>query len=451
MSRLKKEDLHHNPVLRSFQLFFAKTTSGGIVLIIATIIAMVWANSPLHELYHHVWHTETTVKIGEMLLFDYPFHYVINDVLMVIFFFLVGLEIKRELLIGELSSVRKAMLPVVGAIGGVVGPVLIYISLNWGDPTAMKGWAVPMATDIAFSLGVLALIGSRVPLGVKVFLAALAIVDDLMAILVIAIGYTENISFVALGWGAFFLFLMYACNRLKVNNSWVYFFFGIGLWYAFLQSGVHATIAGVIAAFTIPSRSLIDKQSFFKRTDNIWTQFKNSIHKNDNSLMTELEEDSIMTMEKNLERVQSPLHRLEHGLNPYVAFIIMPIFALANAGIYFGDVSPDVMTSMVTWGIVLGLFFGKIIGISFAVWISIKLNIAGLPSGTTFKHIIAVSILCAIGFTMALFVSGLSFESGSPEENFAKIGIIAASVIAAFIGLFVLSSAVKDQAKHEEV
>lgn len=444
MAHLNQDDLHHNRVIRSFQLFFAKTTAGGIVLIVATAIAMIWANSMFHDSYHHLWNTKISVFLGDLELFPshgtHPFniHMVINDALMVVFFFLVGLEIKRELLIGELSSFKKAMLPVIGAVGGVVGPVLIYVALNSADPAAMKGWAVPMATDIAFSLGILALAGDKVPLGIKVFLAALAIVDDLMAVLVIAIFYTDHVSLGWLAWGGLFAAVMYILNKLKINNPWAYFVISLGLWYAFLQSGVHATIAGVVGAFLIPSESLIDRKSFFERTNDLWDRFKNYYEKNKSHHMNENEEDTISMIERGLEKVQSPLHRLEHGLTPYVAFIIMPIFALANAGVYFGNVTIDMLLNTVTIGIVLGLFFGKIIGISAAVWIAVKVGLANLPRGTNFKQMVAVSILCAIGFTMALFVSGLSFEPGSDFETYSKLGILIASTIAAVIGIIVL-------------
>lgn len=438
MANIRKEDLHDNRVLRSFQLFFAKTTAGGIVLIIATIIAMVWANSPWHDFYKYLWKSETLVQIGDLVLFKHPFYYVINDALMVMFFFVVGLEIKRELLVGELSTPRKALLPVIAAVGGVVGPVIIYMIFNSGLESA-KGWAIPMATDIAFSLGILSLAGSRVPLGLKVFLAALAIVDDLMAVLVIAFFFTSEIHMVALGWGFAGIAAMYVCNRLKVNNAWIYFFFGFGVWYAFLESGVHATVAGVIAAFTIPATSLLQKELFFERTQAMWRKFKDNMNKNLSHELNEAEQDSLDVMSKGINKMMSPLHRLEHGLHPYVAFIIMPIFALANAGIYFGNFTGDMLVNPVTMGVAFGLFFGKIIGISFVVWLFNKLNLTSLPEGVDFKMIFAVSILCAIGFTMALFVGNLSFPTNPLMEEEAKIGIIGASLVASFLGIVVLT------------
>lgn len=438
MANIRKEDLHDNRVLRSFQLFFAKTTAGGIVLIIATIIAMVWANSPWHDFYKYLWKSETLVQIGDLVLFKHPFYYVINDALMVMFFFVVGLEIKRELLVGELSTPRKALLPVIAAVGGVVGPVIIYMIFNSGLESA-KGWAIPMATDIAFSLGILSLAGSRVPLGLKVFLAALAIVDDLMAVLVIAFFFTSEIHMVALGWGFAGIAAMYVCNRLKVNNAWIYFFFGFGVWYAFLESGVHATVAGVIAAFTIPATSLLQKELFFERTQAMWKKFKDNMNKNLSHELNEAEQDSLDVMSKGINKMMSPLHRLEHGLHPYVAFIIMPIFALANAGIYFGNFTGDMLVNPVTMGVAFGLFFGKIIGISFVVWLFNKLNLTSLPEGVDFKMIFAVSILCAIGFTMALFVGNLSFPTNPLMEEEAKIGIIGASLVASFLGIVVLT------------
>ncbi len=446
MANIRKEDLHDNPVLRSFQLFFAKTTAGGIVLIIATIVAMIWANSPWHDFYKYLWKSDTIIKVGDLVLFQHPFYYVINDGLMVMFFFVVGLEIKRELLIGELSSPRKALLPIIAALGGVIGPVLIYMFFNYGEPGA-KGWAIPMATDIAFSLGILSLAGSRVPLVLKVFLAALAIVDDLMAVLVIAFFFTAEIHMVALIWGAIFLAAMFVLNRLKVNNAWVYFLFGFLLWYAFLESGVHATVAGVIGAFTIPSKSLLDKDTFFDRIQNMWDKFKANMNKNLSHELNEYEQDSLEVMSKGINKMMSPLHRLEHGLHPYVAFIIMPIFALANAGIYFGAFTPEMFVNNITLGVAFGLFFGKIGGISLFVYISNKLKITSLPQGINFKMIFAVSILCAIGFTMALFIGNLSFPTDQIMEEEAKIGIIIASIAASVLGIFALNRVLNQESK----
>lgn len=445
MANIHKEDLHHNPVLRSFQLFFAKTTASGIVLIVATAIAMIWANSPWSDVYKYFWKSDTVVSVGGLILFKHPFYYVINDALMVMFFFLVGLEIKRELLVGELSSPRKALLPVIGAVGGVAGPVIIYSIINAGTPGA-SGWAIPMATDIAFSLGILSLAGNRVPLAIKVFLAALAIVDDLMAVLVIALFFTSEIHYMALAWGGVFAVAMFVCNRLKVNNAWVYFFFGMGLWYAFLESGVHATIAGVIAAFTIPSKSLLDKDLFFKRTEQMWNKFKENFDKNLSHELNEAEQDSLEVISKSIDKMQSPLHRLEHGLNPYVAFIIMPIFALANAGVYLGEFSMDMFMNSVTMGITLGLFFGKIIGITGFVWLFSKLKITSLPDGINYSMIFVVSILCAIGFTMALFIANLSFPTAPMMEEQAKIGILLASFIASVLGIFALNKVLDKKA-----
>lgn len=445
MSHIYKEDLHDNKILRSFQLFFSKSTAGGIVLIIATAIALFWSNSEWYETYKYLWKHPLTITAFDSTIFHYPFYYVVNDGLMVMFFFVVGLEIKRELLIGELSSLKKAMLPVVGAIGGVVGPVLIYRLINMGDANALEGWAIPMATDIAFALGILALLGDRVPLGIKVFLAALAIVDDLMAVLVIAFVYTDQIMYGYLYIGAIFAGFMFLLNRLKINNAWTYFFFGMGLWYCFLKSGIHPTIAGVIGAFMIPAKSLLDKESFLKRTENLWGKFKKYFDRNRTNTMNSEEEDTIYIIEKGLERVQSPLKRLEVALHPYTAFIILPIFALANAGVYLGDFQLADLTNKITLGIAAGLFFGKILGVSGAVWIAIKLGIANLPAGIKFSKIIAVSALCGIGFTMAIFIAGLSFKNGGPYEDYAKIGILLASTLAAIVGYVIMMNSLKSK------
>lgn len=446
MANLHKEELHHNKVLRSFQLFFAKTTSGGVVLIIATALAMFWANSHWAESYKQFWDSDTLFSIGNIVVFHHPQSYVVNDALMVIFFFLVGLEIKRELLVGELSSPKKALLPVIAATGGVIGPMIIYSIINYGEPTA-HGWAIPMATDIAFSLGILSLAGDRVPLSIKVFLAALAIVDDLMAVLVIAFFFTTEISFIALFFASLFLLAMFICNRLKVNNVWVYLLFGVGLWYCFLISGVHATVAGVIAAFTIPSNSLLDKDLFFKRAGKLWDNLTNNLAKNRTNKLNEHEQDSLGQLSRDISKMQSPLRRLEHSLNPYVAFIIMPIFALANAGIYLGDFTPAMLLNDITLGVTLGLFFGKIIGISVFVWLFCKLKITSLPDDVNFSMIFAVSILCAIGFTMALFIANLTFHDNIIMEEEAKIGILLASFFASIIGVFAINKVLKPKHK----
>lgn len=446
MANLHKEDLHHNKVLRSFQLFFAKTTAGGIVLIIVTALAMFWANSQWADTYKHFWNSDTLFSIGSVVVFHHPLSYVVNDALMVIFFFLVGLEIKRELLVGELSTPKKALLPVIAAIGGVIGPMVIYSIINFGEPTA-HGWAIPMATDIAFSLGILSLAGDRVPLSIKVFLAALAIVDDLMAVLVIAFFFTSEISFIALFFASLFLLAMFICNRLKVNNVWIYLLFGVGLWYCFLISGIHATIAGVIAAFTIPSNSLLDKDLFFKRAGNLWDMLMKNLTKNKSRRLNEYEQDALGILGRDISKMQSPLIRLEHSLNPYVAFIIMPIFALANAGVYLGDFTPSMLLNDITLGVTLGLLVGKIIGITTFVWLFCKLKITSLPDGVNFSMIFAVSILCAIGFTMALFIANLSFHDNIIMEEEAKIGILLASFFASIIGVFAINKVLKPKHK----
>lgn len=446
MANLHKEDLHHNKVLRSFQLFFAKTTAGGIVLIIVTALAMFWANSQWADTYKHFWNSDTLFSIGSVVVFHHQLSYVVNDALMVIFFFLVGLEIKRELLVGELSTPKKALLPVIAAIGGVIGPMVIYSIINFGEPTA-HGWAIPMATDIAFSLGILSLAGDRVPLSIKVFLAALAIVDDLMAVLVIAFFFTSEISFIALFFASLFLLAMFICNRLKVNNVWIYLLFGVGLWYCFLISGIHATIAGVIAAFTIPSNSLLDKDSFFKRAGNLWDMLMKNLTKNKSRRLNEYEQDALGILGRDISKMQSPLIRLEHSLNPYVAFIIMPIFALANAGVYLGDFTPSMLLNDITLGVTLGLLVGKIIGITTFVWLFCKLKITSLPDGVNFSMIFAVSILCAIGFTMALFIANLSFHDNIIMEEEAKIGILLASFFASIIGVFAINKVLKPKHK----
>jgi len=450
MSNIYEEDISKKKIVRSFQFFFQNTTAGGILLIIATVIAMVWANSPWHDTYHHFWHMPMNISFGSWHLFQGSLGHFINDGLMVVFFFFVGLEIKRELLIGELSSVRKAMLPIFGAIGGVVFPILIYTYINWGDPIALNGKAIPMATDIAFALGILALLGPRVPIALKVFLAALAIVDDLMAVLVIAIFYGGEIQLMYLLLAGIITITMFILNRAKVNKAFIYAILAFALWYCFLESGVHATVAGVVAAFTIPSVSIIDRHKFVERTGTLWNNFKHYYEKNYSDHLSDNEGSALEAIKVGMEKVQSPLHRMEHKLYALVSFVIMPVFALANAGVYFLEFTADAFTHHVTLGIILGLFFGKIIGVTLFSWLAVKLKFASLPEKINFVHMLSVSILCGIGFTMALFVSNLSFPDAPELNNYAKVGILIASILAAFLGYFILRYELDHQGKKSK-
>ena len=436
-----KQDQNKTPIEKltyPIQEFLHQEASGGILLIIATVIALAWANSPFAESYHHLWHTYLSIDLGGIGL-KYSLHHWINDGLMVIFFFVVGLEIKRELLVGELSSVKKAALPIAAALGGMIFPALIYTIFNLGTEGA-SGWGIPMATDIAFVVGILALLGKRVPLALKIFILALAIVDDLGAVLVIAIFYTSNISFTSLLIGGGFLVLLIAMNRMGVRNLLIYTLVGVGLWLAFLKSGVHATVAGVLLAFTIPVSSRINTKKFKNETESLLKDFDNAGEHGDNVLTNSDRLSIIDQIENNCEKILTPLQRFEHGLHPWVSFFIMPVFALANAGVTIGSGLTSAITHPVSIGIILGLFLGKQIGIFSFSYLAVKLKLASEPEGVSWKKIYAASVLAGIGFTMSLFIANLAFNS--PELlNISKVGILAGSLLSGVVGFIILKSA----------
>jgi NhaA family Na+:H+ antiporter len=426
-------------VLSPFARFARAESSGGIVLIAAALVAIVWANSPWAGSYHHLWETQVTLGAGQYAL-SYPLHYWINDGLMAVFFFLVGLEIKREFLVGELASVRRAALPIAAALGGMIVPALIYAALNAGG-AGEAGWGIPMATDIAFALGVLALLGPRIPLSLKVFLAALAIVDDLGAVLVIAVFYTDQISWSALGVGMTVLAALVVAARLEARAPLVYVTLGLVLWVAFLKSGVHATVAGVLLALTIPARTRIDTGEFLERGRRILDYFDASGREGTDVLTNRDQQAAIQEMENACEAAQAPLQRIEHELHYPVAFFIIPLFALANAGVHLGGNLGEAVTNRVALGIFLGLVVGKPVGITLFAWLAVKMNLAALPAGTTWRSIRGVSLLGGIGFTMSLFIAGLAFPGAPVLNEDAKIGIFAASLVAGIVGYLVLRGA----------
>lgn len=424
-------------ILRPFHEFMHTESSGGIVLLVAAVAALVWANSPIWESYHDVWGTYLSIGVGDWS-FKLSAQHVINDALMAVFFFLVGLEIKREMLVGELASARAAALPIAGALGGAIVPALIYFAIN---PVGVEasGWGIPMATDIAFALGVLALMGPRIPLGLKVFLAALAIVDDLIAVLVIALFYTADVSVAALGLGAVVLMGLVMMNRLGVRHPGAYAFVGFFLWAAFLASGVHATIAGVLLALTIPARTRIDTHEFSESSKEIIAAFDALGVEGKNVLTNQGQQAAIQSLEDNCENAQAPLQRLEHGLHVWAAFLIIPLFALANAGVHISGDLGAALTHPVTLGVILGLVLGKPIGIMAASWLAVRSGAAVLPAGVTWQAVLGVSFLAGIGFTMSLFVATLAFGEGSPLLDSAKIGILGASAVAALLGWILLA------------
>lgn len=423
-------------LVRPFQEFAARETSGGILLLACTLLALVWANSPWAHHYTALWHTPLTVGLGNFNL-SKELHFWVNDALMAVFFFVVGLEIKRELLAGELASPRQAALPILAALGGVVVPAFLYSALNASGDGA-RGWGIPMATDIAFAIGVMALLGDRVPIGLKVFLTALAIVDDIAAVLVIAVFYTANLAWGALGVAAFCLLLALAANRLGVRHPLPYALIGAVLWITVLQSGVHATIAGVLLAFMIPSRTAINQRDFLCHGRAVLDHFERASQTEPMNILSDIEQQTaVEALEDACEKVQPPLHRLEHGLHPWVTFLIMPLFALANAGVSFSGDLGKMVAQPITLGVVFGLLLGKPIGVTLASWLAVRVGVASLPENVSWKHIHGAGWLAGIGFTMSLFMTGLAFADDAHLTE-AKVGILIASVSAGVVGSLIL-------------
>jgi len=422
-----------NRILSSIQKFLELEASGGIILVISTVVALIWANSTFSALYFNLWNKYIIIDFAGFKLKN-SIHHWINDGLMVIFFFVVGLEIKRELIAGELSSIKKASLPIAGALGGMILPALIYLLFNYGKE-GMSGWGIPMATDIAFVVGLMALLGPKFPLPLKIFVLALAIVDDIGAVLVIAIFYTKEISLQALQIASLILVLLFIVNRLDVRNLIVYIILGIALWLAFLMSGVHATVAGVLLAFFIPARPKIEKNKFYDKTKNLLDKFLSS--KNDEDILKDEERlEIVFEIEKNCEKVLTPLQRLEHSLHPWVTYLIIPVFALANAGVALSEISTDNLFNPISIGIFLGLFIGKQLGIFLFSYFAIKLKLASMLENVNYTKLYGAGILCGIGFTMSLFIANLAFETNELLD-IAKIGILSASLISGIVGFVV--------------
>jgi Na+:H+ antiporter, NhaA family len=425
-------------IVRPFQDFAHKQSSSGIILVLVTVIALIWANSPWGSSYVALWDSKFTVSIGDFTLSKDLTHW-INDGLMSVFFLVVGLEIKREVLVGELSSIRSAALPVAAALGGATVPALIYIAINAGTEGA-AGWGIPMATDIAFALGVLALLGERAPVGLKVFLTALAIVDDIVAVLVIAVFYTSDISWGALAVGGLFLVTLVVANLIGVGKTLVYAVLGVGLWLAFLLSGIHATIAGVVLAFTVPASSFINPGAFLERSRYILNRFEQAGEQGENVLTNEERQAALHALNHATYKLEPPLHELEHALHPWVVFAIMPLFALANAGVPLGGGIAEALTSPVALGIVAGLVVGKQLGITLFAWLAVKSGISELPTGINWRQVYGAGWLAGIGFTMSLFISDLAFPD-SRLVDVAKVGILIASLIAGVVGWLILRGA----------
>lgn len=433
MPAAKTTQIIKRVIVTPFQRFLATESSGGILLIFFTILAMLWANSPWSESYFTLWSSKFTIGFGEWALSKELLLWV-NDGLMAIFFFLVGLEIKREVLVGELSSFKQASLPFFAAIGGMVFPALIFIALQGEQPGA-EGWGIPMATDIAFSLGILSLLGSRIPVSMKIFLTAFAIVDDIGAVLVIALFYSNEVYLTALyiALGLFLILIIF--NFLRVRKKILYALVGIVIWYFFLKSGLHPTIAGIMIAFTIPITSRIRTRQFIENMeDNLLVFRDNDTH--EEKLLTYEQLSSVDDIERAAEHVQPPLQQLEHNLHGFVAYFILPVFALANAGVALGDAG-EALSSPLSLNIALGLVVGKTLGVGLLSWLGVKFGLASLPEGTRWKHLLALGLLGGVGFTMALFIANLAFTDVN-LLNAAKIGILAGSTIAGVAGYLIL-------------
>lgn len=426
-------------VVSPFDEFIHKETTAGILLMLVTVAAMVVANSPLAEGYHHLLHQ----TLGLDLLGwtnSITVHHFINDGLMALFFFVVGLEIKREVLTGELSDIQQAILPIIAAIGGMMVPALIYVSINHGTPTA-NGWGIPMATDIAFAVGILAMLGSRVPKSLLTFLVALAIVDDLGAVVVIALFYTDQIHMVALMLSGAMLGLMIVFNRIGVRSPMPYAFAGLLMWAFLMQSGVHATLAGILTAWTIPTRSLFDREHFRARLTGIVNIMKEqdkavSADGQCDLMKEEAKRHSVMhSLAAGVAMIETPAQRLEHSMHKPVAFFILPLFAFANAGLHleWGTMG-KAMIEPVTMGIILGLVGGKFIGITLLSLLAVKLGIGRLPEGCNSQHMIGVGLLGGIGFTMSIFIAELGLAGQTEALLNAKTGILFASLIAGIAG-----------------
>lgn len=428
-------------VIQPLRAFTHNKLVGAALLMLATILALAWANSPWAESYQHLLHAPVSLNAGPFHLEKSAIHWV-NDGMMAFFFFTVGLEIKREMLIGDLSTVRQATLPFAAAVGGMVVPAALYFAVNpTGD--GASGWGVPMATDIAFALGVLALLGGRVPSSLTTFLTALAIVDDIGGILVIAFFYSDGLSLWVLGLAAVLLVVSAGANRLNVRHPIFYFIIGVSVWLCFLQSGVHATLAAVLMAFTIPARTRINRERLVTRMTLLVDQFRRQGLDDGKEMLSHEQEELLECMGETVDRASAPLQRLEELHMPVVTFIVLPLFALGNAGVHLRSGVVEQLLHPVSLGIVLGLVVGKQLGITGAAFLAVKLGLADLPKGVTWRALHGVSVLGGIGFTMALFIGGLAFSA--PElDDVVKVGILAASALSAVLGLGLVVLATKD-------
>jgi len=431
-------------VLTPLEEFIHRQTTSGILLMICAVIALVIANSPLHDSYEHFLHTQISIGMGSFD-FSLSIHHWINEALMALFFMVMGLELKRELLVGELSSPRQALLPIMAAIGGMVIPALGYYVFNPSGHTA-SGWGIPMATDIAFAIGALSLMGARVPKSLITFLIALAIVDDLGAVAVIAIFYTHELNTQALLYAVFFTFVLTSLSLGGVRHSLPYAIFGVFLWISMLASGVHATIAGIVVAFTIPIKPKFKPEHFIEKVKDTTTKMQKSITDNADVIHNTRFRSLVSSLGDGVHLVQAPAQRAEHALHLPVAYLVIPIFALANAGvpIDFSGLG-SYLNHSITLGVLAGLLVGKPLGIAGFTWIAVKLGWVELPEELNMHHIFGVGLLGGIGFTMSIFIADLGFAGMSEDMLMAKSGILLASALAGFSGYFYLKHHTRDR------
>ncbi|HHJ12243.1 MAG TPA: Na+/H+ antiporter NhaA [Chromatiales bacterium] len=420
-------------ILTPFEEFLHRQTTMGVLLMLCAIAALIIGNSPLAPGYAHLLHTKIAIVAGDWRI-EHSVHHWINDGLMTLFFFVVGLEIKREVLVGELSRLQQALLPIIAALGGMLVPALLYATLN-GSPPESRGWGIPMATDIAFAVGVIALLGPRVPKSLVTFLVALAIVDDLGAVTVIALFYTDSLDLHYLGAALLILALMVVLNRLGVRRPLPYFVFATLLWIAFEGSGVHATVAGVFAAWTIPARPRLSTMSFADRLERLLQRYREADEPGKPLVNNPTQTTTLWQMAQTVDLAVSPLQRLESALHLPVTYVVIPLFALANAAIALSPRDIEAAVSgTVAPGIVLGLVVGKLLGIAGGVWLASRLGIGRLPQGVSMSHIVGAALLAGIGFTMSIFIADLAFFGNDALINAAKMGILAASLLSGLAG-----------------
>ncbi|OBS08340.1 Na+/H+ antiporter NhaA [Acidihalobacter prosperus] len=428
-------------VLTPFEEFIHHQTTGGILLLSAALLALLIANSPLGPAYQHLLHAKLALRFDGWVL-SLSLHHWINDGLMTFFFFLVGLEIKRELLVGELSDLRQAAMPAIAAVGGMLVPAGLYM-LTVHDPLGARGWGIPMATDIAFAVSALVILGRRIPAGLITFLVALAIVDDLGAVVVIAVFYTENLDLIPLAAAGGLLLLLIVFNLGGIRHPLPYFLVGVLMWLAMLQSGIHATIAGVLLALTIPSRPKYDPQGFLLSIDKLMDRFRTHDRGDGNILANQRQFSILQAVEQRAQSAATPLQRMEHALHHPVGLIVMPLFALANAGIPLGLGELHLaLGSPILLGVAAGLVLGKLAGVFLFTWLAVRLGVGHLPTGTDFRHIVGIGLLAGIGFTMSIFITELAFTGHEQALTFAKSGILLASLVAGIGGYLWLRFAI---------